>query len=153
MGTDVGGTPSHLDSSSAGGATRRSSSSSEALLIVDYRIEPEIGGGFRVVLRRGFGPMAVVVGLFLGGFFSLIAWFLGAVLIAGWQIARDAWTGAAVRKGPPLCCFPFIVVFFLCAMRPRVLGIGALVRQLRGRETGRVTNLAVLPPPAIGDPE
>jgi hypothetical protein len=98
--------------------------------IAEFRIEDLAGGGFRVFVRRQLGgeSLFVFAGLLLFVGFGL--WFMGGFVSATWR----AVTSGGAKKGPPICCLPFVLGFLALWLSAPLRGLWAHWRGTTGRE-------------------
>jgi hypothetical protein len=110
--------------------------------IAEFRIEDLAGGGFRVFFRRQLGGESLFVFVGLLVFVGLGAALMSSFLGAAW---RGLMSGDA-KKGPPVCCLPFVLGFFALWLSVPLRGLWAHWRGTVGREEWSFGSECVTPP-------
>jgi hypothetical protein len=115
------------------------------LLICDYRFE-ELANGFRLFVRRKFGPQALMMFAVFGLFLSVGAWFISSFALSAFRNVRDR------AHGVPVCCLPFVAAFVALWMSVPIRMMRDLVARLRGKELWICDNLLLRPPKQFQQP-
>src|SRR5438067_634653 len=98
--------------------------------IAEFRIEDLAGAGFRVFFRRQLGGQSLFMFAAMLAFAGFGVWMMSSFATAAWRGA----TSGGGKKGPPICCLPFILGFFALWLSVPLRGLWAHWRGAMGRE-------------------